>query len=72
MSSRCIYVAVAALFAAPAVGSAQTIDPLVRISTGTVFTKCTADQVSTQPGTNFPGSAIEPGWRRTRPAPGTC
>jgi hypothetical protein len=52
--------ALAAVAALPAAAPAQTLDKLVTISSGTIFTHCKADQVGSQPGTNFPGSAIEP------------
>lgn len=39
---------------------AQTIGDLVTVSSGTPFTKCKIDQVGSQPGTNYPASAIEP------------
>ena len=50
----------AAMLLAPTFAGAQTLGPLVKISSGTPFKGCTADQVSSQPGTNFGGSAIEP------------
>lgn len=61
------YLLLAAMVAPMAGGvSAQTLDPLVRISGGTPFARCTADQVASQPGTNFPSSAIEP-WIAVNP-----
>ena len=73
MSSRrnCV-IATAALAIAPFAASAQTLDPVVVISSGTPFMHCTADQIVSQPGTNFPGSAIEPWIAVDRPAPATC
>ena len=41
-------------------GQAQTLGPLVKVSGGTPFNHCTADQESSQPGTNYARSLIEP------------
>lgn len=45
---------------APDLAAGQSLGPQVRISGGTIFNRCTADNAGSQPGTNFPGSAIEP------------
>jgi len=52
--------ATALTFCLSAAGSAQTLGPLVRVASHTIFADCTADAVATQPGVNFPNSAIEP------------
>ncbi len=44
----------------PGLASAQKLEKLATISSGTIFKHCTADQVGSQTGTNYPGSAIEP------------
>lgn len=44
---------------APA-AQAQTLGPLVTISSGTPFAACTADKAGAQPGTVAPGGAVEP------------
>ena len=46
--------------------SSFTVDPLVPVSGPDVFASCTADAVSTQPGTVFPGSVVEP-WVAVNP-----
>lgn len=38
----------------------QTLGPLVKITFGDPFANCTADNVGGQPGSVFPGTAIEP------------
>ncbi len=45
---------------APSLAQAQTLGPQVKISGGSIFNRCTADHVGSQPGTVFQGSAIEP------------
>lgn len=40
--------------------SAQTLGPLVQITTNDIFANCTADRPGSQPGTLFPDTAIEP------------
>ena len=54
---------------APGLASAQSLGRLTTISAGTLFGKCTIDQAASQPGTNFPGSAIEP-WIAVDPTTG--
>jgi hypothetical protein len=49
--------------AASAAASAQaqtTLGPLVKVAGGSIFAHCTADNVAGQPGTNFPGTTVEP------------
>jgi hypothetical protein len=43
-----------------------TVEPLVVVSGSDFFASCTADDVSTQPGTVFPGSVVEP-WVAVNP-----
>ncbi len=40
--------------------SAQTLGPLVPVASHTIFADCTADNLASQPGTNFANSEIEP------------
>lgn len=42
------------------IASSQTLGPLERVTSGSIFSHCTADNVGGQPGTNFPGSTVEP------------
>ena len=43
---------------APAHG--QTLGPLVKVTGRSIFAKCTADMLATQPGTNYPNTTVEP------------
>jgi hypothetical protein len=52
--------AVAAITITLSAASAQTLGPLVQITRGDIFATCTADKVGSQPGTNYPATAIEP------------
>ncbi len=61
--------ALAGVLLAPSLAPAQTLGNLARISGGTVFNRCKADQAGSQPGTVFPGSAIEP-WIAVDPTTG--
>jgi hypothetical protein len=43
-----------------AFASSPTLGPTTVVSSGSIFSACTADHVAAQPGTNFPGTNIEP------------
>lgn len=64
MNERSCLLAVCTVLAgsafAPTLASAQTLGPLVKISGGTIFNRCKADNAGSQPGTVYSGSAIEP------------
>src|SRR5437867_4161758 len=40
--------------------SGSTLGPLVQVSELSPFAACTADNLSNQPGTNYPNSEVEP------------
>lgn len=44
----------------PAAAQAPTLGKLTVVSAGSIFTKCTADHVGSQPGINYPNTNIEP------------
>ena len=59
-ATLCCCTIIAGALLAPSLASAQSLGMLIKISGGTPFGKCTADNAGSQPGTVFPGSAIEP------------
>ncbi len=53
-------IALACAVSMPAFAATPTEGPLFRVGAGSIFTKCTADNVAGQPGSNYPNTEVEP------------